>query len=87
MRCATLTFQFNFHFFNDNKIMTSTRVTFKLEQKTAYITLNRPDKHNGLDKPMIVDLVKIAKKNQQKSVYSLCYFTGCRRFILCGFRF
>ena len=42
--------------------MTSARVNFKLEQKIAYITLNRPDKHNGLDKQMIVDLVKVAKK-------------------------
>jgi enoyl-CoA hydratase/carnithine racemase len=43
-------------------MMTSARVSFKLEQKIAYVTLNRPDKHNGLDKQMIIDLVKVAKK-------------------------
>lgn len=42
--------------------MTSSRVNFKLDQKIAYVTLNRPDKHNGLDKKMIVDLVKTAKR-------------------------
>lgn len=42
--------------------MTSSRVNFKLDQKIAYVTLNRPDKHNGLDKQMIVDLVQVAKK-------------------------
>lgn len=51
------------------KIMTSTRVSFKLEQKIAFITLNRPDKHNGLDKEMIVDLVKVAKKiNKNRAI-------------------
>tara|TARA_R110002167_G_scaffold19055_6_gene70754 strand:- start:40918 stop:41727 length:810 start_codon:yes stop_codon:yes gene_type:complete len=42
--------------------MTSSRVNFKLDQKIAYVTLNRPDKHNGLDKQMIVDLVQVAKQ-------------------------
>ena len=47
--------------------MTDTRVIFSVEQHIAYVTLNRVDKHNGLDKPMMVDLVKIAaqiKKNR-----------------------
>lgn len=49
--------------------MTSTRVSFKLEQQIAFITLNRPDKHNGLDKQMIVDLVKVAKKiNKNRAI-------------------
>ena len=42
--------------------MTSARVNFKIEDKIAYVSLNRPDKHNGLDKQMIVDLVNVAKK-------------------------
>lgn len=49
--------------------MTSARVSFTLEQNVAYITLNRPDKHNGLDKQMIVDLVKIAKQvNKNRTI-------------------
>ena len=42
--------------------MTSARVNFKIEDKIAYVSLNRPDKHNGLDKQMMVDLVNVAKK-------------------------
>ncbi|MBL4941826.1 MAG: crotonase/enoyl-CoA hydratase family protein [Colwellia sp.] len=42
--------------------MISARVNFKLEDKIAYVTLNRADKHNGLDKQMIVDLVQVAKR-------------------------
>ena len=41
--------------------MTSSRVSFRVEQKIAYVTLNREEKHNGLDKQMIVDLVQTAK--------------------------
>lgn len=49
--------------------MTNARVSFTLEQNVAYITLNRPDKHNGLDKQMIVDLVKVAKKvNKNRAI-------------------
>lgn len=49
--------------------MTSSRVTFKLEQKIAYVTLNRAEKHNGLDKQMIVELVSTAKRiNKDRSI-------------------
>lgn len=49
--------------------MTSPRVNFKLEQKIAYVTLNRADKHNGLDKQMMVDLVNVAKRiNKDRSI-------------------
>lgn len=41
--------------------MNSTRVNFTVEQGIAYVSLNRPEKHNGLDKQMIVDLVQTAK--------------------------
>ena len=47
---------------NVENIMTSSRVNFKLEQKIAYVTLNRADKHNGLDKQMIIDMVHVAKR-------------------------
>tara|TARA_R110002050_G_scaffold134721_18_gene257293 strand:- start:1425 stop:2246 length:822 start_codon:yes stop_codon:yes gene_type:complete len=43
-------------------IMGSSRVNYKVEQSIAYVTLNRADKHNGLDKQMIVDLVQAANK-------------------------
>lgn len=49
--------------------MTSCRVKFNVEQRIAYVTLNRADKHNGLDKQMIVDLVQVAKRiNKDRSI-------------------
>jgi len=51
-----------FHSFRDMIIMTSSRVNFKLEEKIAYVTLNRADKHNGIDKQMMVDMVQVAKR-------------------------
>ena len=50
-------------------IMTSSRVNFNVKQQIAYVTLNRADKHNGLDKSMIVDLVQVAKRiNKDRSI-------------------
>jgi enoyl-CoA hydratase/carnithine racemase len=63
-------------FFNDSEIMTSARVSFKIEHKIAYITLNRPDKHNGLDKQMIIDLVRIAKKTNKNSAVRCVVLQG-----------
>lgn len=49
--------------------MTDARVSYAIENKVAYVNLNRPDKHNGLDKQMIVDLVKTAKIiNKDKTI-------------------
>jgi enoyl-CoA hydratase/carnithine racemase len=49
--------------------MTSARVNCKFENKIAYISLNRPDKHNGLDEQMILDLVKVATQvNKDHSI-------------------
>ncbi len=49
--------------------MTSSRVNFKVEQSVAHVTLNRADKHNGLDEQMMVDLVKTAKRiNKDNSI-------------------
>jgi enoyl-CoA hydratase/carnithine racemase len=62
--------------FNDSEIMTSDRVNFKIEHKIAYITLNRPDKHNGLDKQMIVDLVKVAKKTNKNNAIRCVILQG-----------
>ncbi len=57
------------HNVNDSKIMTSSRVNFNVEQQVAYVTLNRADKHNGLDKQMIIDLVQAAKRiNKDRSI-------------------
>ncbi|MCI2285217.1 crotonase/enoyl-CoA hydratase family protein [Colwellia sp. MSW7] len=41
--------------------MSSSSVIYKVEQCIAYVSLNRPDKHNGLDKQLIVGLVQAAK--------------------------
>lgn len=49
--------------------MCSARVTFNVEQHIAYVTLNRADKHNGLDKQMIVDLIQVANRiKKDKSI-------------------
>ncbi|WP_458777511.1 crotonase/enoyl-CoA hydratase family protein [Desulforhopalus sp. 52FAK] len=37
-------------------------VLFELRHGVAYVTLNRPDKHNGLDEKMLLALVSTAKK-------------------------
>ncbi len=40
---------------------TKARVLFEVKNKIAYVTLNRPEKHNGLDQQMFVELVQTAK--------------------------
>ncbi len=37
------------------------RVLLEVTDKIAYVTLNRPDKHNGLDQDMCLQLVRTAK--------------------------
>lgn len=41
--------------------MTTPRVLLQIEDQLAYVTLNRPEKHNGLDKAMMTGLVTTAK--------------------------
>ena len=42
--------------------MTDTsRVLLEVTNQIAYVSLNRPDKHNGLDKQMFIELVQTAK--------------------------
>ncbi|WP_396587428.1 crotonase/enoyl-CoA hydratase family protein [Bermanella sp. R86510] len=38
------------------------RVQLDVSDGIAYVTLNRPEKHNGLDKQMFVELVAVAKR-------------------------
>lgn len=38
-----------------------TRVLLEVKDKIAYVTLNRPDKHNSLDQRMFMELVQAAK--------------------------
>ena len=40
----------------------SSRVQFEVKNKIAYVSLNRPEKHNGLDMQMFVELVSTAKR-------------------------
>ncbi len=43
-------------------IMTATDRTFlKIRDNIAYVTLNRPDKHNGLDEAMLTSLIQTAQ--------------------------
>ena len=49
--------------------MTQTRVLYEVIGQIAYVTLNRPDKHNGLDKAMFMALVSVAKIiNKDRSI-------------------
>ena len=41
--------------------MSDSRVLLEVINKIAYVTLNRADKHNGLDKQMFLDMVSVAK--------------------------
>lgn len=40
----------------------SDRVLLEIKNKIAYVTLNRPEKHNGLDQQMFLDMVATAKR-------------------------
>jgi enoyl-CoA hydratase/carnithine racemase len=42
--------------------MTDVRVLFEVKNAIAYVSLNRPEKHNGLDQQMFVEMVATAKK-------------------------
>ena len=69
------------------KIMTSARVSFKLDKKIAFITLNRPEKHNGLDKQMIVELVEVAKKINKDSAIRCVILQGAGPSFCAGLDF
>jgi enoyl-CoA hydratase/carnithine racemase len=69
------------------KIMTSSRVSFKLDKKIAFITLNRPEKHNGLDKQMIVELVKVAKEINKNSAIRCVVLQGAGPSFCAGLDF
>lgn len=38
------------------------RIVFKKDKAVAYVRLNRPEKHNGLDKLLILELISVAKR-------------------------
>ncbi len=42
--------------------MINSRVLYKVIDQVAYVTLNRPEKHNGLDELMFIELVDVANK-------------------------
>ena len=42
--------------------MSESRVSFHLEDSIAYVSLNRPQSHNGVDEAMIVQLLNTAKR-------------------------
>jgi enoyl-CoA hydratase/carnithine racemase len=42
--------------------MTEARILLEVKNSIAYVSLNRPEKHNGLNQQMFIDLVAAAKK-------------------------
>jgi len=42
--------------------MSENRVSFHIEDSIAYVSLNRPESHNGVDEDMIVQLINTAKR-------------------------
>ncbi|MFT6153680.1 MAG: enoyl-CoA hydratase/carnithine racemase [Bermanella sp.] len=42
--------------------MTEARILLEVKNAIAYVSLNRPEKHNGLDQKMFVEMVATAKK-------------------------
>ncbi|MBL4822186.1 MAG: crotonase/enoyl-CoA hydratase family protein [Colwellia sp.] len=67
--------------------MISNRVSVKFEHKIAYVSLNRPEKHNGLDKQMIVDLVKVAKQINKNSAIRCVILHGAGASFCAGLDF
>lgn len=46
--------------------MTKTaRILLEIHHQIAYVSLNRPDKHNGLDRQMFIEMVATAKRIRQ----------------------
>ena len=67
--------------------MTTIRVKFETKEQIAYVTLNRPEKHNGLDKQMIIDLVKVAKKIKKDSTIRCVILQGAGASFCAGLDF
>lgn len=44
-----------------NIMTTTARVHLEVRDNIAYVTLNRPDKHNGLDEEMLTSLIRTAR--------------------------
>ena len=42
--------------------MSEARVLLEVKNKIAYVSLNRPEKHNGLDMAMFKEMIATAKK-------------------------
>jgi len=42
--------------------MSDNRVSFHIEDSIAYVSLNRPESHNGVDETMMVQLINTAKR-------------------------
>ena len=67
--------------------MSDSRVNFSIEKNIAYVTLNRPDKHNGLDKTMILDLVNVAKKIKKNRAIRCVILQGAGASFCAGLDF
>ena len=67
------------------------RVLFAVKDHIAYVTMNRPEKHNGLDMAMFRDMIATAKKiRKDRSIrcvilsgnglfFAQGWFSGCQQ--------
>ena len=56
--------------------MTEARVTVTVEGSVAIVRLNRPDKHNGVDIPMIQALIATARQLKKNRDIRAVILTG-----------
>lgn len=63
------------------------RVVLEVNNNIAYVTLNRPDKHNGLDRRMLEELVRTAKTIRRDRSIRCVILTGAGPSFCAGLDF
>lgn len=62
-------------------------ILLEVRDKIAYVTLNRPDKHNGLDQEMFLGLVRTAKTIRKNQAIRCVIITGAGPSFCAGLDF
>ena len=63
------------------------RVLLEVKNSIAYVTLNRPDKHNGLDQQMFIELVQTSKQIRKDRGIRCVIMQGVGRSFCAGLDF